>query len=168
VTAGSVIALDAQTGQPSGEPVTTLHRGRSHVYAVSAAATLVFQGVRYELAHGSQFVIGCFGETKGAKARFPRLALGVGRVIVTTVEGTPGAASNAAAMVNPQSREAMTFTVRAKSYWRLVATKRRSAPGRLAVTPYAGPRKGTCRYVRATAALDAKADTASYDGVRAR
>ena len=168
VTAGSVVALDVRTGHPTGDPVTTLRRGRTHAYTVSASATLVFQGVHYELANGSQFVLGCFGETKGAKARFPRLALGVGRVTVTTAEGAPGAVSNAAAMVNPQSRETMTFTVRAKSYWRLVAIKRRSAPGRLAITPYAGPRKGSCRYVRTVAVLDAKADTASYDGARAR
>jgi hypothetical protein len=168
VTAGSVVALDARTGRPSGEPVTTLRRGRTHPYTVSASATLVFQGVHYELARSSQFVLGCFGETKGAKARFPRLTLGVGRVTVTTAEGTPGAVSNGAAMASPQSRKMMTFSVRAKSYWRLVATKRRSAPGRLTITPYAGPRKGTCRYVRTVAVLDAKTDTASYDGARAR
>jgi hypothetical protein len=168
VTAGSAVALDVQTGHPTGEPVARLRRGPIHVYSVSASATLVFQGVRYQLGRGSRFVLGCFGETKGAEARFPRLALGVGRVTVRTAEGTPGAVSNAAAMASPQGRGAMTFTVRARSYWRLAATRRRSAPGRLAITPYAGPRKGTCRYVRSAAALDAKADTASYDGTRAR
>lgn len=169
VESGTVLAIDTTTGVPVEGAVQELRRGRGHPYAVAGGpATVDFQGVRYELADGSEFLLGCFGESKAAGARFPRLVLGKGRAEATTAEGKTGAVSNGAGMVNPQQRIAMTFKVKAPSYAHLRATKEREAPGRLAVTPYAGPRKGTCRYVKVSASLDAEADTARYDGKRAR
>jgi hypothetical protein len=169
VASGTVVAIDPATGTRLQDALQELRRGARRPYAVSGGpATIEFQGVSYELAADSEFLLGCFGESKAVGARFPRLVLGSGRAEVTTAEGRTGAVSNGAAMVNPEKRIAMTFTVRAPSYLRLKASKDRDAPGRLAVTPYAGPRKGTCRYVKASASLDAEADTARYDGKRAR
>jgi len=169
VASGSILAIDTRTGLADGAPMEALRRGRDRPYhVVEGPATVVFQGVRYELAQGSQFLLGCFGESKAVGARFPRLVLGKGHVTVRTARSRTGAVSNGAAMVNPERRIAMTFNVGARSYTRLRVTKERDAPGRVAVTPYAGPRKGTCRYVKASAALNAEADTARYDGRRAR
>jgi hypothetical protein len=169
VVSGTVVAIDTATRARQEGALQQLRRGAKRPYAVSGGpATIEFQGVSYELAADSEFLLGCFGESKAAGARFPRVVLAAGRVEVTTVAGRTGAVSNGAAMVNPEKRIAMTFTVRAPSYHRLRASKDRDAPGRLAVTPYAGPRKGTCRYVQASASLDAEADTARYDGKRAR
>jgi hypothetical protein len=169
VTGGTVVAIDTTTGRPVDGALQELRRGRTHPYAVTGGpATVVFQGVRYRLAADSQFLLACYGETRAVGARFPRLVLGAGRATVTTAEGRTGAVSNAAAMVNPKTRIAMTFVVSALSYSHLRVTKDPRAAGRVAVTPYAGPRKGTCRYVTASAALDAEADTARYDGRRAR
>jgi hypothetical protein len=167
VTAGTVVAIDTTTGRPVEGAVQELRRGRTHPYAVTGGpAAVVFQGVRYRLAAGSQFLLGCYGESRAVGARFPRLVLGAGRATVTTAEGRTGAVSNAAAMVNPKTRIAMTFVVEAHSFSQLRVTKDPRATGLVAVTPYAGPRKGTCRYVKASAALDAEADTALYDGRR--
>jgi hypothetical protein len=169
VAAGTVLAIDTTTGRPVEGAVQELRRGRTHPYAVTGgSAVIVFQGVRYRLAADSQFLLACYGESRAVGARFPRLVLGAGRATVTTAEGRTGAVSNAAAMVNPKTRIAMTFVVTAPSYTQLRVTKDPRAPGRVAVTPYAGPRKGTCRYVKASAALDAEADTARYDGRRSR
>jgi hypothetical protein len=169
VVSGTIVAIDPATGVRREDALQELRRGARRPYAVSGEpATIEFQGVRYELATDSEFLLGCFGESKAVGARFPRVVLGAGRAKVTTAEGRTGAVSNAAALVNPEKRIAITFTVRAPSYHRLKARKDRDEPGRLAVTPYAGPRKGTCRYVEASASLDAEADTARYDGRRAR
>jgi hypothetical protein len=169
VAAGTVLAIDTTTGRTIEGAVEELRRGRTHPYAVTGGpATVLFQGVRYRLAADSQFLLGCYGETKAVGARFPRLVLGAGRATVTTAKGKTGAVSNAAAMVNPKTRIAMTFVVKAASYSQLRVTKDPRAPGQVAVTPYAGPRKGTCRYVKASAALDAEADTARYDGRSSR
>ena len=169
VGSGSIVAIDTDTGVPGGGPVQALRRGRNHPYqVVDGPATVMFQGVRYELAQGSQFLLGCFGESKAVGARFPRVFLGRGHAEVRTARGRTGAVSNVAAMVNPERRIAMTFEVEASSPTRLRVTKPREASGRVAVTPYAGPRKGTCRYVKASASLDAEADTARYDGRAAR
>jgi hypothetical protein len=169
VESGTIVAIDPATGELRERALTGLRRGRTHPYAVSGGpAAVVFQGVRYEIAGGGQFLLECFGEVKGEPARFPRLVLGQGRVKATTANGKTGAVSNGAGMVGPQLRIAMRFVVKAGRYTRLSVTKDARAPGRLTVTPYAGPRKGTCRYVKASAVLDLGSDTARYDGKRAR
>ena len=133
VRSGTVLAIDTTTGLPVEGALQQLRRGRNHPYSVTGgSASVVFQGVRYELAEGSSFLLGCFGESRAVRARFPRLVLGGGRVEVTTAAGRTGAVSNAAAMVNPRERIAMTFRVKARSYTHLKARKDRAAPGRLA------------------------------------
>jgi len=167
VTDGHIHRIDPQTDALMPAPVKTLKRRVLHAYrAGEDGGTFRFQDVRYELEPGTMVVLGCYGESKAAGARWPRVAVFEGGLRVTSEQGAPGAVSNGAGMAHAMSRAAMTFTATADGYHGLRVQKSRSAPGKLQVTPYAGPRKGTCRYVTGSASLDAEEDRALYDGRR--
>lgn len=164
VVEGEVARVDMMTGQPLPGAVTTLKRARRHVYSIAGGATIAFQGVTYEFSGEAMLSLGCYGESAKAGAIFPSVTFAGDGVEVTSKAGKPGAVANQAGFAHAHARAAMTFTASASSPHQLTVKKPADAPGKLQVTPYAGPKKGTCRYVVRSASLDAEADSARYDG----
>ena len=93
VVDGTVTSIDKTTGDIGTDTVKVLKRA-GQVYAVpedGGDATIRFQHVTYVLEPGSQFALGCFGESAAEGAKFPRVILGVGELTAKFAQGAPGA-----------------------------------------------------------------------------
>ena len=142
-------------------------------YAVPAgkSAVVAVQGVRFRLSQEANFRYGCFGHSPAQGALYPRIALNRGKVVATTRAGRPGAVSTGMGMADPFADAAMTFEVKAggRPEYPVVTMRRTAGDGKVNVTPYAGPRPGTCRQVgTARFAFTKKGPRVYYDGRRAR
>ena len=162
---------------------TSLPTG-DHVFTASASITLHFGRMTYLIAPGSIFDLGCAGQSKGAPLE-PSVYLESGRIrahdpqaysgAVTTFEGLYGAV--------PGSHSALTFNVvrtpakAISTLFDFVVSSSSSTSsvkgvtgvtmigvGHLNVTPYAGPRIGSCRHVR-LADLNSSTNAATYVGL---
>jgi hypothetical protein len=151
--------------------VTHLRRGEPYLVPRGKRAVLVMQGVRYRLGPDSEFLLACFGRSRAQGGIHPRVSLASGSAEVTAKAGKPGAVSTGMGMVDPFADGAARFRVRITGDEErpTVTMKRTRGPAKLNVTPYAGPRAGTCRQV-VSARFVATQDGARvyYDGVRVR
>ena len=162
---------------------TSLPTG-DHVFTASATITLHFGRMTYLIAQGSIFDLGCAGQSKGAPLE-PSVYLESGRIrahdplaysgAVNTFEGLYGAvpgwhsALSFSVVRTPtkaistlydfvESSSMTTSSVRGITGVTMVGA------GHLNVTPYAGPRIGSCRHVR-LADLNSSTNQATYVGL---
>jgi hypothetical protein len=123
---------------------------RPDPFHAERAAKIRFGGVVYKVKRGSEFILACFGHTVQQGAIYPRLSLHKGRAKLIARNGVPGAISTIEAMSDPFADRAM----------RIVVTRRLTKPNRpfgkttvdkvhgrgaVNITPYVGPKPGTCR-----------------------
>ena len=170
-----------QKGRLSG---TLLSSSGSHVFTTSAPVTLHYGPMTYNIAAGSIFDLGCAGQSKGAPLK-PSVYLEAGRIeahdprgfsgAVTTFEGLYGAipgwlsALQFSVVRTPaktistlyefvESSDMSTSSVRGLTAVKVIGV------GHINVTPYAGPRIGTCRHVL-VADLNSSTNAAAYVGL---
>jgi hypothetical protein len=162
---------------------TTLTQARLHAYLIQGhQVTLHFGRMTYVFSPGSLFSMTCSGQSKGAPLK-PTIYLGAGTVLVEDPSSFSGGAMSFEGLYGsvPGARGALQFTltrtpvVPVRSLidfiWTVsgrYATSIRGTStvvirrgGHLNVTPYAGPRIGSCRHVRG-AVLNSARNTARY------
>ncbi|MGH3471776.1 MAG: hypothetical protein ACRDPG_06995 [Nocardioidaceae bacterium] len=154
---------------PNGAPFrgTTLTAG-AHFYALHALSIRFrFGGDTYTLANNAIFAFGCSGVTRAQGAIMPEVRMLRGSARVLTTRTVLGSVSTEEGLYGPvTSNPAMTFTVsrtpkdstlslNQKMEWFLNYTTQprgtskvaRVSAGKLVnVTPYVGPRIGSCRH----------------------
>ena len=162
---------------------TILTQARTHAYLVQGhQVTLHFGGMTYVFSPGSFFSMTCSGQAKGAPLK-PTIYLGAGKVFVEDPRSFSGGAMSLEGLYGsvPGARGALQFTLtrtpvgpvtslidfiwtvsgRYTTSIRGTSTVVIRRGGHLNVTPYAGPRIGSCRHVRA-ALLNSAGNTARY------
>jgi hypothetical protein len=131
------------------EKGATIRRGPP--YKAERKSKIRFQGATFKVADGSEMTLSCFGESAAEGAIHPSVWLWKGQVKVIAAAGRPGAIITNEAMAGPIAHGAI----------RIVVKRRRKSPtsnfgrtwvdrvkgGEVNLTPYVGPRPGTCRYV---------------------
>ena len=140
--------LERQTDGKHVQAGATLRR--PDPFHAESAAKIRFDGVVYKVRRGSEFLLACFGHTVQQGAIYPRLSLHKGHAKLFARSGAPGAISTIEAMSDPFADRAM----------RIVVTRRLTKPNRpfgrtvvdkvhgrgsVNITPYVGPKPGTCR-----------------------
>ena len=162
---------------------TTLTQSRAHAYLVRGhQVTLHFGRMTYVISPGSLFSFTCSGQSRGAPLK-PTLYLGSGKILVEDPHSFSGGAMSFEGLYGsvPGARGALQFalvrsTVRPVTslidfIWTTTGRYSESAKGtttvairrggHLNVTPYAGPRIGSCRHVR-QARLNSARNSAWY------
>lgn len=146
-------------------------------YLTDGKATLKFQGVTYRMMQETIFRLGCFGHSRAEGAVYPSIYLMMGSASVRAQEGKPGGISTNEALVDPYLSKRGTFRLtrtgkgnpsaaevlrKGPGVLLLGTSKARKVRGEgyLNITPYVGPRSGTCR--------QATGGTLTSRGVRGR
>lgn len=153
-------------------------------FVASKSITLRYGQMVYHVASGSMFTLECAGESKGAALK-PSLFLESGRVLaqdpssfsgaVTTLEGLygaiPGSHGGLKFLVvrNPVKPITMLADFLESGYnstqsVRGTTTVRIAQAGHLNITPYVGPRIGTCRHVQVSV-LNSVRNSSVYVGL---
>ena len=136
-------------------------------------AVVSVQGVTFRIGPNTKFTYGCFGHSQAEGPRWPRIdVLESGKVTVTDRAGSAGAVSTPAGLIGPVATAASKFVVR----YSALASRSVTSIARLAgpsesinITPYVGPRPGTCRHVNTSVlTVKGRGGSAVYDGHRAR
>jgi len=164
--AGARSVVDYSAESPTGAPLegTTLS-ARGHFFKAGSKSVLVlYGGVRYTVAARSVFAVGCSGQTSSGPA-VPTLALGAGQIKVADPTGVAGAVITFEGLFGPVPGKtgAMTFTIKRKtvrplkdvpSMIRSISNNVKAVRGitsvavkgssQVNVTPYFGPKPGTC------------------------
>ena len=143
------------------------------LFTAKTKAKVRYQGVVYSLLRGSDFGLGCFGRSVQQGGIYPRLILRKGWVKLIARAGKPGAVSTYEAMADPFADRAMRIIVKRRlkkpsvPYGKTRVNRVRGA-GYVNLTPYVGPRPGTCRQVDGgTFASSAGPGRARYRGYSA-
>lgn len=125
---------------------------RPHAYEARRKSKIRFQGVTFKLARGSWFALGCFGHSVAQGAIFPSVTLHKGQVKMISSRGAPGSVVTNEAMADPFADRGMRIVVKRRPKndpLRLGKTwvDKVKGSGYVNLTPYVGPRPGTCRQV---------------------
>lgn len=169
---GSLIWYDAKKSR-NGSPyrARTLPRGGARWWELHGGRTLTltFGGDRFNLSGNAIFALTCSGVSKAQGAIMPTITVLQGTIVVHTTRTVLGAVFAEEALVGPvTSNPAMTYTVtrttnkknltpNQKFSWLAnytnqpagtLTTKSDSAGKLINVTPYVGPRIGSCRHVK--------------------
>ena len=136
-------------------------------------AVVTVQGVTFRIGSNTEFTYGCFGHSQAEGPRWPRIELlGSGTVTVSNRGGSAGAVSTPAGLINPVATAASKFSVRFSELTSRSVTRvaRLAGPSEsINVTPYVGPRPGSCRHVNTSVlTVTRRGGSAVYDGRRAR
>ena len=149
---------------------TTLTQSYTHAYLVRGhQVTLHFGRMTYVISPGSLFSFTCSGQSRGAPLK-PTLYLGSGKILVEDPHSFSGGAMSFEGLYGsvPGARGALEFTLirstvrpvtslidfvwtttgRYSGSVKGTTTVAMRRGGHLNVTPYAGPRIGSCRHVR--------------------
>lgn len=167
---------------------TTLTQAGSHTYLVQGhQVTLHYGKMTYVIAAGSFFRLRCSGQAKGAALK-PTIYLGAGKALVEDPSSFSGGAMTFEGLYGalPGAKGALRFTVTRKTAKPITSladffltseelmtqsvkgatTMAINGSTHVNVTPYTGPRVGSCRHVRA-AVLNSARNIASYSGYAA-
>ncbi len=125
---------------------------RGRPFHADTDAEIRFQEVVYELRKGSEFILGCFGHTPQQGAIYPRIDLHKGHAKLTAKDGHPGAISTNEAMADPFADKGMRIVVtrdprNSNPLFGVTKVDQAKGGGYVNVTPYVGPKPGTCRQV---------------------
>jgi hypothetical protein len=180
--------LDMTTAHPGPDGQLTLDQTAvrylkaRHAYTTTATARFAFDGVVYTIERGAVFNLSCFGHSKADGAKFPSLVLHVGEVAVAAKADKPGAVTSNEVMFDPYQSKAISFTVTrtvrgAPSFQKILADgpsatrfgvtevrKLKKAANYLNITPYVGPRSGTCRQAKGGVFSSRKIEDGYYRG----
>lgn len=163
---------------------TNLVSGGQHVYTTSSPVTIHYGQMTYVISPGSIFDLGCSGLTRGTSLA-PSVFLESGRISAHDPKAFSGSVITFEGLYNavPGWHSALNFTVVRtptkpistlanfveSSYLstasvRGVTSAQINGAGHLNVTPYAGPRIGSCRHAL-FANLNSSTNSASYSGL---
>ena len=127
---------------------------RPQAYEAERKSKVRFQGVTFVVADGSWFALGCFGHTVAQGAIYPSMTLHKGQVKMISSAGKPGSVVTNEAMADPFADRGMRIVVkrRPKNDDSPLAVGKTwvdkvKGSGYVNLTPYVGPRPGTCRQV---------------------
>ena len=139
-----------------------------HFYEATGAIVLEVLGNEYSISKGAVFKLTCYGSSAADKNLKPALMLMHGKVRVKTGAKKPGGVVTPEGLIDPRTDPTMTFSVERKIRTKADldaildwfaentsqpkgTTKAKAPKGGpiIGVTPYVGPRSGTCRYVHA-------------------
>ncbi len=126
--------------------------GRNVPFHADTDAEIRFQEVVYELRKGSEFILACFGHTVQQGAIYPRVELFKGHAKLIAKDGHPGAISTNEAMADPFADRGMRIVVsrdprNSNPLFGVTKVDQAKGGGYVNVTPYVGPKPGTCRQV---------------------
>jgi hypothetical protein len=163
---------------------TTLTQAGVHTYLIQGhQVTLHYGKMTYVIAAGSFFRLSCSGEAKGDPLK-PAIYLGSGKALVEDPSSFSGGAMTFEGLYGsvPGATGALRFTVTRKTakpvtsltdfLWtsgfttmsiKGTTTMTIAGATHVNVTPYTGPRIGSCRHVR-DAVLNSSRNTALYSG----
>ena len=156
-------------------------RRRSGFYRAESTVKLDYADNAYTIEPGSIFKIVCYGRSVKTGMTLPALDLLKGEAKVKTAAGKPGGVVTTEGLIDPREDPTMTFTVSRKlakagepSTDALLAwfagyisaplgttTVDTNGKPDVGVTPYVGPKPGTCRYVHG-AKLTSKGRSKGY------
>jgi hypothetical protein len=161
-------AADLQAGETEGKVLSgdTIKR-RDGFYKSTGAVKLSYAGNTYRIENGAIFKLGCYGRSVKQGAILPAVELLKGEVQAKTAQKKPGGIVTTEALLDPRDDETMEFQVTRTlasgneptldqiSRWfadtisQPKGTTRATTDGKpiIGVTPYVGPRRGSCRYV---------------------
>ena len=175
----------AHTGQPleGGELEGGKVRFPGHFYEAIDDVVVTARGNTYSISKGATFKFGCYGRSPSDRNLKPALALLHGTAVVKTAAGAPGGVLTMEALADPREDATMTYRVKRtltkkgeltlddRLAWfgdtisqprgttRVKAAKSGPIVG---VTPYVGPRSGTCRYVHGARLTSTGVDSKGY------
>jgi hypothetical protein len=173
-TEGARTVLDFSAQNPMGVPLhgsVLRSQGQGHFYELAGlSVTLRWGSNAYELSHGATFALGCYGQATGSNVFYPALRMLSGNATVHVAASDPGGVLTNEGLYGPipgqQIHHGYTFRVtralRAPAdhehllLWfanyenqptgtSTIVTQDASLVN---VTPYVGPRRGSCRHVR--------------------
>lgn len=132
------------------EKGATIRRGPP--FRAERKAKIRFQDATFKAARGAEFTLSCFGESAAEGAIYPSLWLWRKQAKVIAPAGRPGAIITNEAMAGPVGKAAMQIVVKRRrksptSSFGRTWVDRVKGRGYVNLTPYVGPRPGTCRYV---------------------
>ena len=176
--------VDYHAGAPEGGP---LEGGKvrfpGHFYDATANVKLTIRGNTYRIAKGSTFKFSCYGRSVTDRNLKPALSLLRGKVDVKTSAHAPGGVITHEGLMDPRSDPTMTYQVRRTLTKRgeltqddrlawfgdMVSQPRGTTRVRarkggpiVGVTPYVGPRPGSCRYCRKARLKSTGVDSKGY------
>ena len=172
-----------QKSPDGGAPTGGKLRYPGHFFDATDDVVVKVKGNTYSVSGGSTFKFSCYGKSKADRHLKPSLDLLRGEVDVKSGAADPGAVLTHEGLFDPRNDPTMTFTIRRtltsdaeltvadRMNWfanflsqRLgttVAEARKSGPI-VGVTPYVGPRRGSCRYVHAARLKSKGHDSKGY------
>jgi hypothetical protein len=132
------------------EKGATIRRGPP--FKVERKAKIRFQGASFKVDGRSEFSLSCFGESAAEGAIYPSIWLWKGRAKMIAGAGRPGALVTNEAMAGPVGKAAIQIVAKRRpksptSRFGRTWVDRVKGKGYVNLTPYVGPRPGTCRYV---------------------
>ena len=191
VQEGAVARLTTGTVGDDGKLVfddRVAHLKGGKVYIVVKDATIAYHGVTYTAQADTIFLLTCFGESARAGAIFPSIDLLTGVLSAHAREGKPGAIVANEAMWGPAGRQDISFRVSRTAKgdpspveifsggpetlsFGTSKVAKTAGDGYLNVTPYVGPRPGSCRHAKGGTFVSKRLKrgyyqgTADYDGL---
>jgi hypothetical protein len=150
---------------------TTLTRGDHFYELYSKTIVLSFGKNTYRLSGNAVFDLGCSGEAAGDRAIMPSISMLRGKATVRTTHVVEGSVLTEEDLVGPipssaatkyqvvrKLKQTTTLTMRQKIDWYQdlyrqptgSTTSKTLTTTRVNVTPYVGPRHGTCRHVHSS------------------
>jgi hypothetical protein len=137
-------------------PGTRFEKGdtlrRPHAYEAQRKSKIRFQGVTYVVAPDSWFALGCFGHSLAQGVIYPSMTLHKGQVKMISSGGKPGSVVTNEAMADPFADRGMRIVVKRRPkkdplMFGKTWVDKVKGRGYVNLTPYVGPRSGTCRQV---------------------
>jgi hypothetical protein len=176
--------VDHNSKAPDGEaPAGGKLRYPGHFFDATADVVVKVRGNTYRVSEGATFQFSCYAKSKADRHPKPSLDLLQGDVDAETGAAHPGAVLTHEALLDPRRDPTMRFSVSReltsddeltltdKMKWfanvvtqRLgttVMTTKKSGPI-VGVTPYVGPRSGSCRYVHGARLTSKGHDSKGY------
>lgn len=173
-TEGAGTVLDFSAQNPMGVPLhgsVLRSQNRGHFYELAGVSvTLRWGSNAYELSHGATFALGCYGQAKGSNVFYPALSMLSGSATLHAAASDPGGVLTNEGLYGPipgqQIHHGYTFHVirvlrtpadhehlllwfanyaNQPTGTSTIVTRDASLVN---VTPYVGPRPGSCRHVR--------------------